>query len=83
MTTPLQLLLDWLAARPRARALVYNLVLAIAVILAVLVWVLPIFDVTNLGPVDTDELGKIAIVTGGLAALLAKLNVPTPDDEQG
>lgn len=78
MTSPLQLVMAWLAARPLStRVRVYNAVLAVAVTLAVLVWGLPLLDVDHIWRIDLDELGDVAIITGGLAALLAKANVRT------
>jgi hypothetical protein len=78
-----QLILTWLDEHPDARDYVYTTVLAIAGILAVLCYGLPMIDVDHIWRIDLDELGKISIVTGGAAAYLAKRNVPAsdPDDD--
>lgn len=70
-----QLLLTWLDEHPRARGVVYTTVLAIAGVLAVLCYGLPMIDVDHIWRIDLDELGKISIVTGAAAAYLAKRNV--------
>ena len=78
---PFQLVLAWLDTRPRARSAVYAVVLWTSVLLAVAVWVLPLVDIEQLWRIDVDELGKVAIVTGAGAALLAKRNVSPADGE--
>ncbi|WP_028472955.1 hypothetical protein [Nocardioides alkalitolerans] len=63
---------------PHARAVVYDGVLIVAGLLALLVWVLPVFEVDAIGPVDLDELGSVGVAAAAVAALLARANTPKP-----
>jgi hypothetical protein len=78
----IDMLMTWLAGLSlTTRVRVYNLVLAVAALLAALCWLLPFVDVDELWRLDLDELGKISIATSAIAALLAKANArPTRDE---
>lgn len=76
------LLLDRLRRlSPRTRAVIYDVVLGVAIVLAVLSWGLPLLDVTRVWRIDLTELDSIAVLTSAAAAVLARLNVPTEEVE--
>lgn len=82
MSTLVGLMLARLRALPpRARAAVYDVVLAVSALLAAACWVLPLVDVTQVWRFDLDELGQVSIATAAAAALLARLNVPDEEVE--